>query len=150
MRSNANSRTTVKNRPRNWVLAVLSIGFLVGVLIVDAPELTAPLPRQVEDPRGDRPEDSAPAQPPPIRVAPQPTSEADLPDPDGVGPCPSDHDSTIVRRGFDSSKQPTWWHVDGSMTLLVRQSRISPDGETVFSDNIVRVTPAEAVPDNNR
>jgi len=75
-----------------------------------------------------------------------PAAEAD---PDGVGACPKRH-SPVVRKGLDSSGQPTWWHADGSMTVRVKQGYTSPDGQRQTIARVVVVTPARAYPDPDK
>ena len=70
-------------------------------------------------------------------------------DPDHIGACPKTH-SPVVRRGLDSSGQPTWWHADGSMTVRVSQGYTALDGERRMIGRIVVVRPAEARPDPDK
>lgn len=85
------------------------------------------------------------------RSAEQPgrSRAAELGDPDKIGACPKAH-SPVVRRGLDSSGQPTWWHADGSMTVRVRQGYTAPDGQRRMIGRIVVVRPAEARPDPDK
>ena len=73
-------------------------------------------------------------------------SKPSLPDPDQIGSCPKDH-SPVLRRGLDSSGQPTWWHADGSMTMRIKQGYTTPDGERRQIARIVLIRPAKALPD---
>ena len=70
-------------------------------------------------------------------------------DPDHIGACPKTH-SPVVRRGLDSSGQPTWWHADGSMTVRVRQGYTALDGQRRMIARIVVVRPAETRPDPDK
>ena len=55
----------------------------------------------------------------------RPPSDANVPDPDDVGPCPpakltqnAASDTPIVKRGLEIDGTPIWYHVDGSVTKI--------------------------------
>lgn len=49
-----------------------------------------------------------------LALRPDAHGPGEVPDPDGVGPCPEA--KAFVRRGIDGDGLATWWHADGSMT----------------------------------
>ncbi len=80
---------------------------------------------------------------------PTPSRAVENEDPDHIGACPKTH-SPVVRRGLDSSGQPTWWHADGSMTVRVSQGYTGLDGQRRMIARIVVVRPAETRPDPDK
>jgi hypothetical protein len=130
-------------------LAILGFdqGFGVARFPLPTDRVPATTPPVAKGPAGARDAVVVPAgrpaeAPPPADPSP-PTvpASASIPDPDGVGPCPLAH-SPVLRRGFDSSGQPTWWHEDGSMTVRVMQGYTSLTGERSTVPRIVVVRPA--------
>lgn len=75
-----------------------------------------------------------------LAVRLDPHEPGEVPDPDGVGPCPEA--KAFVRRGIDGDGLATWWHADGSMTKRAVQVLRDAAGNELRVPVRVRVRPA--------
>lgn len=126
----------------------LLVGAAVAVLVI---ALVASLDlssrgAELSDPPGTDVSQALSPHTPPMEKSTPPASDQPLADPHGIGECPKQH-SPVLRRGLDSSGQPTWWHADGSTTTRVKQGYTTPEGEPRLIARIVIIRPAEALPD---